>query len=680
MTATLNAQARFETLVVGAGNRLAVTAARAVAEAPGSVYNPLFVYARPGLGKTHLLMAIGHQVKAINPGLAVEYLTLDAFVESFTTAVASGQGEAYRRRFTEVGLLLVDDVQFLTHRREMQSELLRIVDALQAAGRQIVLTSDRPPAEIAALDERLIRRFGGGLIIDIGEPDYETRVAILRRKAEERGTVFAPGVLEAVAGLGIDNVRELVGALNRLVAFQAVSDAPLDARQAVILVGGAAGRDEEGEMSAAAPAAPASGDVPVPEVGPTDATLSEEPSLPSPSGPSAGLADEFGDFLSEVAATVAQQVESWRTQVGAAILRWEGEGYRTQRLDALLEQDEVPDPDAALRAYAADVARLQALEADAVQLAPELAGHAAFRDPADVAAAEALLERTRAATTPPPPPSPLWRLEEIVEGRGNRMAVRATHAVAEEPGTKYNPLVLIGGPGSGKTHLLHGLGNALAAPGGVVACLGAGEFTSELIEAIDQNSVPAWQARYRRVQAFLLDDVHLLGGKDRTQEELFTLFNLLLAAGRQMVFTAAAPLAALEGIEPRLLTRLEGGLVVELPAPDREVRQQLVERLLAAKGVTADPELAAYVASRPAESARAVQGLVQRVLNAAEAQQTAPTAALARELLEGPARTPRRPGGRTSGVVASTGGGVRSREKMVWDWPDVADRMVEEWR
>ena len=193
MTATLNPLYRFDTLVVGAANRLAFTAAKAVAESPGTVYNPLFIYARPGLGKTHLLMGIGHAARAINPSLSVEYLTLDEFVESFHAAIAAGQGEAYRRRFIDVDLLLVDDVQFLTHRREMQSELLRLTDALQSANRQIVLTSDRPPAEIEALDERLIRRFAGGLVIDVASPDYETRVAILRRKAEERRARFGEG-------------------------------------------------------------------------------------------------------------------------------------------------------------------------------------------------------------------------------------------------------------------------------------------------------------------------------------------------------------------------------------------------------------------------------------------------------------------------------------------------------
>jgi chromosomal replication initiator protein len=645
VTATLNPLYRFDTLVVGAANRLAFTAAKAVAESPGTVYNPLFIYARPGLGKTHLLMGIGHAARAINPRLSVEYLTLDEFVEAFHAAIAAGQGEAYRRRFIDVDLLLVDDVQFLTHRREMQSELLRLSDALQTANRQIVLTSDRPPAEIEALDERLIRRFAGGLVIDVSAPDYETRVAILRRKAEERRANFGPGVLEAVGSLAIDNVRELLGALNRLIAFQAVSDAPLKPEQARALAAGL--------------------------------KITEE----APASDLAGGVDEFGDFLSEVSATVAQQVDSWRTKVAAAILRWEGEGFRTARLEALLQQEMTTDPEQVLRQFEIDVCRLQTLHAEAAELAPDLAGSTAFRDPDDLAGAEAMTERARQGAHPPPAPSPLWRLDDLMEGPGNRMAVQAARAVVAEPASRYNPLVIVGASGVGKTHLLHAVGNALGVKAkGPVACLSAHEFTGELIEAIDRDAIGPWRARYRGASAFLLDDFHLVAEKDRTQDELFVLFNFLMESGRQMIFTSAVPLSELKGVEARLRTRLEGGLVVDLPAPERELRQQVLERLLQSKSGSPDPELVGYLGSRPADSIRAMHGLLQRVLNAAETQGVAPTAALAREVLEGPApKTPRRSAGRSSGVVAPASG-ARSREKIVWDWPDVGDRIVEEWR
>ena len=661
MTAELNPQLRFDGLVVGTANRLAVTAARAVAESPGAVYNPLFVYARPGLGKTHLLMAIGQAAREIDPRLVVEYLTLDEFVESFHAAIAAGQGDAYRRRFLEYGLLLLDDVQFLSQRREMQAELLRVVDAMQAVGRQIVLTSDRPPAEIEALDERLIRRFGGGLVIDVAAPDYETRVAILRRRAEERKAGFGPGVLEAVAELEIDNVRELLGALNKLVALQAVSDEPLTPGEARGTVAGTARHRDAGRG------------------GNGDAQGAAAPPEPAPGG---GVIDEFADFLQEVSASVTQQVESWRSRVAEAVMRWGGEGFRTARLEALLERDTPSDPDAALVAYEKDAERLRELQGEIETIAPDLAGSPALRDPGDLAAAEALLARAREGGAPPPGPSPHWLLEEFIESAGNRVVVRAVRAVAEDPGRKYNPLVITGASGNGKTHLLHGLGNAFAARGLAVACLGGHEFVDELISAIDRDAVGLWRGRFRRIDVLLLDDVHLVAGKERSQDELFVLFNQLLEAGRQMAFTTSVPLAELQGVEARLLTRLEGGLVVDLPAPDRELRQRAIERQLSAKLEAVDPELATYVAGRPAVSMRAALGLVQRVLNAAEAKQVHPTAALAREVLEGnAARAPRRAAvARPSGVMAPSASGLRSREKMVWEWPDLPARIIEEWR
>jgi chromosomal replication initiation ATPase DnaA len=343
----------------------------------------------------------------------------------------------------------------------------------------------------------------------------------------------------------------------------------------------------------------------------------------------ASAPSEFDDFLSEVSATLSSRVDVWRRKVAEAILRWEDEGYRTARLEALLGQELTEDPEQALSDFAADVARLRELEAAAVELAPELAGSAAFRDPGDVAAAEALLERAREAAYPLPAPSPLWRLADLVESAANRIALGAAEAVVAEPAARYNPLVIVGASGVGKSHLLHAVGNALAERlDGPVACLSAHEFTSELIEAIDRDAVGIWRARYRRAAALLLDDVHLIADKQRTQDELFVLFNLFLESGRQMAFTSAVPLADVSGLEPRLRTRFEGGLVVDLSAPPP------------------------------------------------------PTASLADEAAEGePADRPEpgRTSGRNSGIVAPTRVGMKSREKMVWDWPESSDRVIEEW-
>lgn len=650
MTTALNPKFTFETFVIGAANRLAVTAARTVAESPGSAYNPLFIYSGSGLGKTHLLMAIGAAAKKLAPDLNVEYLTLDEYVEAFHAAIAAGQGDAFRRRFQTVDVLLIDDVQFLTNRLEMQAELLRLSEALQAAGRQIVLTSDRTPVDIENLDERLISRFSGGLVVDIGAPDYETRVAILRRKSEERGAGFQPGVLETVAAASFANVRELMGVLNRLVAYQAVNETPLNAEGAKQLLGIEA-RASGGQA----------------------AITSERTSTP----------DEFAAFLTDVTMTVGKAVEAWRARIAEAILRWEGEGYRTRRLEALLEQETPLAPDEEIAAFAHDVERLRVLEAEVSQFDPQAAGQSVFRDPERLTEAEEAATRVRAGAAPPPAPSAALPFSLFAVGSSNQLAVNVAREVIEEPGRRYNPLVFIGKSGVGKSHLLNALGLELARqPGAVVACLSTQAFIDELITALDGNRMEWWRARYRRATALLLDDIHLIGGKDRTQEELFNLFNLFQDLERQLVFTAPAHPKTLQGIEQRIASRLEGGLVVELPEPDREVRRVVVQRALGAQEVPDDPALIDYLADRPADSVRSLIGLLQRVVGAAAAQDVPVSAGLAREVLEGGTAAERRRtvGFRTSGIVVSSAGGVRSREKIVWDWAAPSDRLIEELR
>jgi len=653
MTSALNPRFTFETFVVGAANRLAVTAGRTVAENPGSAYNPLFIYSGSGLGKTHVLMAIGHAAKAIAAQLNIEYLTLDEYVEAFHAAIAAGQGDAFRRRFQNVDVLLVDDVQFLTNRKEMQTELLRLTEALQQAGHQIVLASDRPPAEIADLDERLISRFSGGLVVDIGIPDYETRVAILRRKAEERGTTFQPGVLEAIAKAEVPNVRELMGALNRVIAYQAVNDTPLTAEAARQVLG-------------------------VPDAG---TAASSTAASPTAAPPTAASSDEFSQFLTDVTVTVGKAVEAWRARVTEAVLRWEGEGYRTGRLEKLLDQQTPAAVDEAIAAYVQDVERLKTLEAEVAVLDPQAAGEKVFRDPDHMEAAEAAAAKVREGAAPPPAPSAAFPLDTYVAGPSNEVALNAARDAIAKPGKKYNPLVIVGKSGLGKTHLLNAIGLELAKKKkAVVACLSTQGFVDELIAAIDGNRVDWWRARYRRATAFLLDDIQLLAGKERTQEELFNLFNQFLDGDRQLVFTAPAHPNTLEGLEERIVSRLEGGLVAEISEPDKELRRGVLERLLQQQRVAAEPALLDYLVDRPVDSVRNLTALVQRIVEAAAAQDAPVTAGLARDVLEGAPAPRRTTGFRTSGIVVSSAGGVRSREKMVWDWPAAADRVIEDLR
>jgi chromosomal replication initiator protein DnaA len=650
VTNELNPKFSFETLVVGAANRLAVTAARTVAESPGTAYNPLFVYSPTGLGKTHLLMAVGQLARELAPQVRVEYLTIDEFVEAYNAAVAAGQSEALRSRYAQVDVLLVDDVQFLTHRREMQAELLRITQELQSAGKQIVLTSDSPPSEIEDLDERLLSRFDAGLLVDIGSPDAETRLAILLRRAEDRGAEFGQGVLQAVAEFEVPNVRELLGLLNKLVAYQAVSESPITPDGAAELLAGEV-RTEVPMTTGPAPALMVPGE-----------PVAEPPEV---------RPDEFADFLSDVAHTVEEQVEAWRSKLGKAIMRWEAEGYRTARLEQLLDQDMPIAVERVLRQYERDIERLRSMQATMAKLDAERAEDPIFYDPDRLEEVDELVQTALHEVGPPPGPSAAWALSSFVGGESNKVAHNA----------RYNPLVLAGPTGVGKTHLLHAIGHELAAgPDAVVACLSAQQLIDELVEAIDGDRVDAWRARYRRATAFLLDDAHLLVGKERTQEELFHLFNELFESRRQLVFTMASVPREVEGLDDRLISRLEGGLVVNVASPDRELRRAIVVGKLEEDFGAADEELADYLAARPADSIRAVLGLLQRVAVAAEAQGVPPNAALAREMVEGAAPPRQRvsAGVRTSGIMISPSGGVSSREKMVWFWPDPAQRVIEE--
>jgi len=639
----LNPRFRFEGFVVGASNRLAATAARTVAESPGSAYNPLFLYAKSGLGKTHLLQAVGFLALERQSHLRVEYLTLEEFVERYHAAVAAGQVEAFRRSALETDVLLLDDVQFLAEHREMQAELLKVTEALQAAERQIVLTCDRPPGEIADLDERLVSRLSGGLLVDIAAPDFETRLAILHRKAAERGVEMPAGVLETVAEVGASNVRELIGFVNRLIAFQAV--------------GGGSLTPEAAPAPRAAPAPPA----------PARA---------------AGEPDEFSSFLSAVSTTVAQTVDAWRSRIGEAVLRWQGEGFRTRRLEQLLLADEIPDITSELEQFAARVEELRRLAGEAAAFDPAAAGQAVFHDPDRLEEARALAERVKEGVEPPPPPSLGLSFAEYIEGPASDAAMRAARAVVAEPGTRFNPLFITGPSGTGKTHLLHAVGNALLAarPGAVVACLSAQAFTDELVQAIDAGRIEWWRRRFRRADALLLDDVQLLAGRDATQEELFNLFNLFADAEKQLAFTADRGPAQLAGLAPRLTTRFEGGLLVELAPPDRTMRTEMVRRLLGARNVAADDDAVDYLASRPADSARAVQGLVNRALARMDPSSETLTLQAARVAVEGRSQRPSQAQAISAVVPAGLDPVMSSREKVVWDWPAAGDRLVEELR
>ena len=235
-SARLNSKYTFETFVIGSSNRFAHAAAVAVAEAPAKAYNPLFIYGDSGLGKTHLLHAIGHYAQTLYNGIKVRYVSSEEFTNDFINMIRDGKQDGFRRRYRDVDVLLVDDIQFLENKEGTQEEFFHTFNTLHNASKQIVISSDRAPKRLVTLEDRLRSRFEWGLLTDVQPPELETRIAILSKKARQEGLLAPPDVLEYIASRISTNIRELEGALIRVTAFASLNRQSVDVSLAEIVL------------------------------------------------------------------------------------------------------------------------------------------------------------------------------------------------------------------------------------------------------------------------------------------------------------------------------------------------------------------------------------------------------------------------------------------------------------
>ncbi len=357
MTVSVDPKLTFDSFVVGPENRLAWEAARTSAESPGSTYNPLFIYGDTGLGKTHLLVAIANRAGEMSDGVDVIYTPLEQLVRQLKADDDTDE------KLKGTDILLIDDLQFLGPKSESHQVLFHLLDQLLMDGKQVVLACDRPPLELGELDDRLLSRFSGGLVVDVGKPNLETRRSILELRLAALDASLRAEVVDAVARLAIENVRQLKGALNRVLAAQRAEKRDITADEVDRLL--------------------------------TDVVA--DPDLPWLSEEANRTGAEFEDFLSDVSVAVEEALGApkWREDLARAILKWESDGYVTKRLESFLDREEAVDAEQVVAAYERDVATLKAIEEELTRLGEESPGDGGLNDPDRLEEFKSLLSDVR---------------------------------------------------------------------------------------------------------------------------------------------------------------------------------------------------------------------------------------------------------------------------------------------
>lgn len=659
MMMDLDPKSTFDTFVIGPANRLASAAAKRAAESPGTAYNPLFIYSASGLGKSHILMAVAHHAAKSNEQLRARYQTLEGFLQELGDALEAGDRDGLRDAYRNLDILLMDDVQFLAGQPEAQEMLLATLDALTGSESQIVLASDRPPADIDGLDARLVSRFSGGLIVDISPPELETRMAILMKKVKSRGQSLEPGVGEAIARYPFKNVRELGGALNRVLAIQDLEERRLQPHDIPGIVG------------------------PSVDVQPETAR--------------AGAA-VFGEVVDAVATQVEFQEAAWRKETRDLAESAQRDGFEAGRLLALLERDDEPaDWKQRLQAFRKDMARLREIDRELDRVGnpwPDAAG-AMMRDPDRRAEAETFLASVRERMRPFPRVSEGPGLDEV-QGEIPGIALKAAGQLVGPERPEYNPLFLWSRDSDLAVQLLAAAGRTYFAanPEGRMAVTSVKAFADDFVRALGEGVAGAWRERWWTADLLMVYGAQELSATERAQDEFFHLFEALKRRGSRVIMAANCPPAEIAEIDDRLRSRFEGGLVLEVAGggtPDESAEAELA--------VPSEPE------SEPESSWEDVTRTVQEdAVEKADPGVVPPLAEInfgdRGGLFGGSDPVPASPDpevapetpvpesdssaeSESSDAVAAPsaappGDWRPSREKVVWVWPTMSDRLVRE--
>jgi chromosomal replication initiation ATPase DnaA len=636
--ADLDPRFTFDNFVVGPANRLASAAARRAADNPGTSYNPLFIYSASGLGKTHILGAIANHAAKNHPEKNVAYQTLEGFLAELTEALGGGNG--VRARYDGVEILLMDDIQFLTGQAQAQEMLLRMLDTLTGARKQVVLASDRPPNEIDGLDSRLRSRFEGGLLVDIGSPEYETRIAILRRQAEARGQTLSAGVAEVIGRVPFKNVRELGGALNRILAIQELEGRAVSPDEATALLG------DSSSMK--------------------------------------GKGSDLGKFLNELTHSVAVQVElheaPWRQRLREVAEEVEKEGFKGDRLRRLLEKESPPGGvDGIVEDFLRIVQRLKEVKTalDAVGNPWPEAAHGVLKDPERLDEAEALLASARERARPFPAIEDGPTLSDLPDALP-QLVIRAAEQLINSDRPEYNPLFVWSPDGETARSLLSAAGRTFKKGHGEakVALISVAEFAEEFIGALSGGVAGAWRERWWSAELLLIEDAQDLAKMERAQEEFFHLFEALQRRRARVMVAADRPPARIGSIDDRLRSRFEGGLVLEIEGRGRKepatpAREEAKERFQAWD--REPPRSAEVPVEKGREGKKDVSALDREWIMGFTAGDGVPSSAGAAEPRGGV-------GSRGASLEEGAIGEIwfPSPERVIWLWPRISERVVED--